>query len=566
MVLVVVFVAIGESFSRHYKGLIISRLPALSAKATDSLYDISVQDIRINIFTRAVTVHGLRMAVNLDVLQRRRAEGRPPHVVLDVTVPVAQVGGVQWSELAAERSLGCRSVKFIRPEIRVQIMPEWETKDTLRAFSSPPTIDRVHAKRISIEEPQFDVRYSYGDDGFSVQTTGGSISAHDWDFRPRHDFDTTRFFAAREAEISLTGATYTYPGSLYQYAMRGIEFSTRRSAGAIRGLSIRPAMSYEAMYDVIGHRKDIYECALPSVQIEGLDWRALLARHTFFAERLDLDSADLSIYLSKRPPVADSVRPGYYPHQWLKRMRLPLTVRSINVWDGAVRYSEMNGKTGATGTLEFSYLRGGIYNVSNRPEDIARSPTCRAMMSGKFMHRTDMATIVDLDLAGEKGGFQLNGRVQRLDASQIRGPVAAMAIADVTSLHIPDARIHIAGDEDSTWGRFAVRYNDLKVKLNKFDDHDSDIHSRIFLSFLANKLLLYNHNPMPGEPVRTVTTGVARGEIRSFFNMIWKNIFQACTRTAIRDEGAYDIVKRKAANKGKPKRRFFKGLFPKRPR
>jgi hypothetical protein len=30
-----------------------SRLPALSAKATDSLYDITVQNIRINIFTRA---------------------------------------------------------------------------------------------------------------------------------------------------------------------------------------------------------------------------------------------------------------------------------------------------------------------------------------------------------------------------------------------------------------------------------------------------------------------------------------------------------------------------------
>ena len=112
VVIVGALAIIGEQFSRHYKGLILARLPALSAKATDSLYDITVQDIRINICTRAVTVHGLRMAVNIDVLQRRRAEGRPPHVLLDVTVPEAHITGVKWKDLSAEGSLSCRSVMY----------------------------------------------------------------------------------------------------------------------------------------------------------------------------------------------------------------------------------------------------------------------------------------------------------------------------------------------------------------------------------------------------------------------------------------------------------------------
>src|SRR6478736_1543972 len=109
LVAIVMLAAIvGETFSRQYKARIMDRLPALAAKATDSLYDISVQNIRINIFTRVVTVYGLRMSVNLDVLQRRRAEGRPPHVILDVTVPEARVAGIKWNELKAEQSLVCR--------------------------------------------------------------------------------------------------------------------------------------------------------------------------------------------------------------------------------------------------------------------------------------------------------------------------------------------------------------------------------------------------------------------------------------------------------------------------
>jgi hypothetical protein len=563
VLIVAIFAIIGESFSRHYKGLIMERLPALSAKATDSLYDITVQDIRINIFTQAVTVHGLRMSVNLDVLQLRRAQGRPPHVVLDVTVPEADIRGIRWNDLAAERSLSCRTVRFHRPEIRVQIMPEWQNRDTLGP-AVPAAIRSVHAQRIFIEEPQLDVRYGYGEEGFSIQAMGGDIQARDWDFHPHEPFDTARFFAAKEAEISLTGITYTYPGALYRYSMRDIRFSTKTGAGLIDDLRIRPAMSYEEMYARIGHRRDIYECHLPEVKLYGLDWRSLLARHTFTAERLDLDDADLSIHLSKRPPVSPQVGLGYYPHQWLLRLGMPLSIRWIYIWDGAVRYSETNGKTGATGALLFNYLRGTIYNVTNRPEEIARAPLCRTLIGGKFMYRTDIAAVIDLALNSRKGAFALNGRIRGLDAAQIREPVRAMAIADVSSLHIPDARVQIAGNEDSTWGRFTIRYNDLKLKLKKWNEVDSDVHSRVFLTFLANKVLLYSDNPMPGDAVRTVVTGVPRGEVRSLFPILWKNIFQACMLTAIRDEGAFDMVKRKAANKGKPKRKFFKGLFPKR--
>lgn len=560
---VAVLAIIGEGFSRHYKGLIKARLPALSAKATDSLYDITVQDIRINIFTRAVTVYGLRMAVNLDVLQRRREDGRPPHIVLDATVPEAHITGVQWQDLSAERSLSCRSVTLTKPEIRVQIMPEWQQKARALTNASP-AINSVHAKRILIEEPQFDVRYSYGDEGFVIHAAGGKLRARDWDFHPQQPFDKDRFFGAAEAEVSLTGVSYNYPGALYRYAISNIEFSTKSGNGSIKNLDIRAAFSYNEMYARIGYRRDLYECRLPVVKLSRLDWKSLLARHQFAAEHLELLYPDLLIYLSKRPPPATHRPPGYYPHQLLLRLRLPLNIRNISLADASVRYAELNNKTGEVGTLEFNYLRGEIYNVTNRLEDIQRLPLCRAIIGGKFMHRTDIGAIINFALDSRKGSFSLIGRVHGLNASQIRSPVRAMAIADIASLNIPDASIRIAGNEDSTWGKFCIKYNNLKIKLKKWDEVDSDVHSRMFLSFLANKLLLYRDNPMPGEALRTVVTGVPRGTVRSFFVMLWKNIFQACTLTAIRDEGALDIVKRQASNKGKPKKRFFKGLFPKR--
>ncbi len=141
-----------------------------------------------------------------------------------------------------------------------------------------------------------------------------------------------------------------------------------------------------------------------------------------------------------------------------------------------------------------------------------------------------------------------------------------MIIADVKSLRVEDAAVRMAGNEDSIWGGAQVRYSRLRVKLQKFNEADSDVHNRVLLSFLANKLLLYEANPIPGEALRSGSIGLARGTTRSFFQMVWKGIFQACAQTAIREEGAYDIAQRHKAAKGKPRQRFFKGLFKRRRR
>lgn len=566
LVAIVMLVAIiGETFSRQYKARIMARLPALAAKATDSLYDISIQNIRINIFTRVVRVYGLRMSVNLEVLQRRRAEGRPPHVILDVTVPEARIAGVKWDELKTEQSLLCRAVAFYSPEIRVQIMPEWKTHDSLLQRRTAK-IKRVFAKHILIEDPSFDVRYSYGDDAFSVQTKGGLIKADDWDFHPNTAFDSTRFFAAREAQVTLTGIRYTYPGNLYHYSTERIEFDTRSGNAGIVGFHVAPLLSPDSMNARIGYRKEIYDCRVAMMRLMGLDWKDLLTNHRFYARRFEAAGADLNIYLDKRAPAPGLLRKGYFPGEILRRLNMPLRLDGLQLANVSVRYSEKHRLTGAVGTVEFNYLNALVSAMSNRPGDSAEVPVCRALVQGKFMHRSDLAAIIDFRLWEPRGAFDLKGRIQNLDAGQLSDAASAFALADISSLHVSDASMQIAGNADSTFGKFRIRYNDLKLKINRWNAIDSDVHSRYLLSFLANKLLLYKDNPMPGNSIREVETSVPRGAIPSFFPVLWKNVFQACIATAVRDEGALDIVKRKAANKGRVKQKFFRGLFPKRGR
>jgi hypothetical protein len=563
LALTLLYAIAGALVSAYYKRLVLAHLPALAAKATDSLYDITVQDVRVNIFTRAVTVTGLRMSANLDALEYRRKQGRPPHVILEVSVPEAEVAGVHWRDLKNERELGCRHVTFRRPEIRIQVMPWWHRRPR-RMPRQSPVVSRVFASRIVIDDPQFDVRYSYGRDAFMFRSSGGRISAEDWDFHPGKAFDTARFFAAREAELRLDNVAYFYPGALYQYELGSIAFSTRSSQMSLSGLHIQPAAPYDSLYARLGHRKTFFDLELPRGRLEGLRWRRLLApEHALVADRLTLDTPRLRAFLSKRPPP-NPQPPGYFPSQWLQRLTMPLHIRQLSVWDGSVEYGEANALTGATGSLPFSYLRGSIFNITNMPAAIAMHPECSVLMTGNFAYRARLATLIRFSLRSRRGAFSLAARLQGLEGGDIREAVSALAMVEVKSLELPVARVDMAGNEDSLWGRVAIEYRQLRLKLKKWNEQDSALRGRPLLNFFANNILLYDSNPAPGDSLRLAEIGLPRGHFRSFFQFVWKGIAQGCELTAIREGGALDMAKRHRESKGRPRKKFFKKLFPKR--
>ncbi|MBS1616631.1 MAG: hypothetical protein JST06_11005 [Bacteroidetes bacterium] len=564
LALAMMYVAVGSFVSNYYKRLVLTHLPALAAKATDSLYDITVQDIDVNILTRAVTVTGLRMSVNLKQVQRLRAAGRPPRVILDVTVPEATVRGVHWRDLKNEREIGCKQVVFFDPEIRIQLMPGWNRERRV-SKGRPAMISRVFAKQIHVQNPQFDLRYSYGTDGFVLQSQGGDIQADDWDFHPQQAFDSNRFFAARQARVQLDHINFQAADALYRFYLGSLGFRTKQSLLSFRDFRMEPIMPADSVYARLGHRKTLINLTIPALRLEGFQWKGMLSHErALLADRLLVDTPQISCFLNKRPPPNMDSSVSYFPQHWLKELKIPLRIPVLQVWDGSLDYNEANALTGATGNLSFSYLRGYFFNLSNMPPVWAKQPECWMSMSGNFANRGLFTALARFRLNSPKDAFSCSVLLRDLDAGDIRDPVNALAMADLKSLKLSSARVDLAGNTDSLWGDARIRYAQLRLRLKKWIASDSTMRGRPLLNFIANNLLLYEANPMPGEPLRQVDIGLSRGAYRSFFQFVWKGMAQACVRTAIREGGAYDLAMRRKEAKGKPRQKFFKDLFPKR--
>jgi hypothetical protein len=545
----------------HYKHIVFARLPVIAAKATDSLYRITAENFSINIYRRSFSLHGVHMRPDSSVLSRMQREGRGPHVLLDITVPEIEISGLHWRDVRKGKQVICESVGIFRPDIRITITNNPPDKDTV---SKEPAVGRIFAAHIRIVDPS--IRYKNGEaqDAFCVRSSGGTITAADWDFRPGMPYDTSRFFYSGSADVRLEMIVYHKPGSGYHFGLNILHFQSLAHQLTMEGVYVKPLVTKKTFYQVEKQQKEVYEGSFPLIRLNKFNWEAFISRQYINAGSIDINDADLEIYLSRLAPPSLKSRMGNYPHQLLQKLTLPLNIPLISLNDGRFRYKELNEKTHRVGTLDFSQIDGYIDHVTNLPEEIALHPSCHINLHGKFMHKSDMKVQFDLPLATKTGDFSVEGSLGELEAGQITDAAKALAMAEIKSLKLHELLFSIKGNDTAADGKVSIRYNDLRVKIQKVEETTKEMRSRGVLSLLANELLLYNDNPMDGEPLRIATTHVRRDSTKSFFNLIWRNLYEAGGQTGIRQEGMADLVRKSNAKKGKEKVRFFKELFPKR--
>jgi len=227
-------------------------------------------------------------------------------------------------------------------------------------------------------------------------------------------------------------------------------------------------------------------------------------------------------------------------------------VDSIGIKDGRFRYTEKNTATMREGSFTIEQVNGGVTNVTNVPERLQANKTCTIALKGRFMGQSSIAATFRLDLVDTLGGFSVSGEHKNLDAGEIRSMVRALAVADLQSMHAGSIKFSVAGNQDGADGNLTMRYSDLKVKLLKVED-DKDLKKQGLLSFIAQATLIYKANPMDGEEVRHVVMHQDRRPTGSFFNLIWKALFEGITETMLRTDGAADFVQDAKPGKKKDK-------------
>ena len=84
----------------------------------------------------------------------------------------------------------------------------------------------------------------------------------------------------------------------------------------------------------------------------------------------------------------------------------------------------------------------------------------------------------------------------------------------------------IKADENVARGKVNFYYNDLSVALMKKEEGKQRLVRKGLISLLANSLVIYSDNPSANGHFTSATINYKREITASFFNYLWKTLFQ----------------------------------------
>ena len=517
-------------------------LPAVSQKASDSVYRAETSEVDIDLGTRDITLTDFELAPNSRHWAKLKKDLDLPAVRFSMRIPKLHIRHLSVRESLEDKALVADTLRIINPVIRITSL---ESEPAQKKDEAPTKIERIQVGTIIIENPDVAYTDASGREMKTYTAKGGRCVLRDWRFELDGGQDTTRLFYARRTHFLLRDVTLPDPKGLYRYTIGSVAYDQVGSVLRMADARITPRLSREAFQKRFGFQKEIYTVRFPLVRFTGIDWRSLVAGHSFMAQGGEIQDGDLRLYMDRVPPPNPERKDGMFPHQLLMKLPMPVYVPRLSVSNGQFAYTERNRKTMQAGTVRMKGINGALTNITNMPSRMRRDAVTRVALKGNFEGSTVDAVFRFFLHDAKAGRFSVEGGMSSMDGTRVNHITKPLALADIRSLIIDGIRFQLDGSQSGATGRLVLRYHDLDLDLLEKED-DGGLGKKHVTTLVADKLLLRKANPMPREDLRTAQPAVDHDPTKSFFNLVWKNIFTGMLQTVGRGSVIEKAVERQA--------------------
>ena len=293
----------------------------------------------------------------------------------------------------------------------------------------------------------------------------------------------------------------------------------------VSSVKVIPQLSEEAFMARQKVQTDRYDLSFTNLNFTGVDIAALTDNKQLIAETGTIQPS-IKIFNDRTLPPNPASKVGNYPQQMLLKVDMPVFIKKLTVRNGLVAYKERGAISKQSGTVNFTNVNATINNVTNIKERIAGNPNMVLNATAKFLDKAPVNTKWTFPLNSSKGEFIITGTIGAMDAKALNAVSEPLGITRVSEGKINRATFNMDGDDLHAKGRVTVLYEDLKMALLK--EQEGELKKRGLISTAAN-IFLKDDNPSNGT-TRSASFNMERDKTRSFFNLVWKSIFDGAKK------------------------------------
>ena len=529
--------------NRFIEPVLKKRLHTLIIQGSDSLYQYSLGKLDADFFGGHVYVDHLKIWVDSSRYKALASRQALPPLTFDVDLVRGHIRGVAVFPLVLGKRIHVQEILSRQANIRLtrHTRPHGvPRKNTPLWKLVQPVIKSITIKRINLDGIK--LLYRNADTAASIKLQFDTCYALFKNLRidSSSSSDPDRMAFAKEINIRFRDLKFRNPDSSYKLKAEQVNYSSEDRVFEVRGFKVQPTREDKnAFYAFAGSQKTMEVITFKKLLFTNFRLDQYINSDILSADTVFVQSPAFSLYKDKNHPPDYETKIASFPHQRLLKSSSLINIRGIVVSDASLEYTEKSDKTKREGTVSLTGVDMKVTNITNDPRLIRHNSRSTAQITGTILKSAPIRAQMVFDLDSANAGFDLNGYIGGIDASQLNAISEPLANARFSSLNINELHFSVRGSAYKSVGTVRLKYDNLYVQLQTTED-DGSVQTKKFITKILNKYTLHPSNPgIDGIERQSGEVPYFRPGSQSFFTFIWKTVFAGMQRVMLKT-GQFD--------------------------
>lgn len=534
---ILLFVVLGLAGASWYlsvklKPIIGKELRELVKTSTHGLYSLDFATIHTNFITGSATIGEVRITPDTQVFKQLIAIQKAPNNLYYIRLKKLSVKRFKPWSIYFDKVVDVKLLLFDKPEVTM-VNRHFDFNDSLppRPRKSPYEYISKRFKSLRVEMVDFkNMKLKYVDNNGAVPEIDSlanmNVTLKDWLIDPTSAQDTSRLYLLKDIDINISDYTYATPDSMYHLNVHQLDFNAKSGKLSLKHFGVVPRYSEGAFARVAGYAKPRYHIQLDNLGLRGIDLPAFIQKRELYASEMSIAAGSVSVFRNSTFPKREQIRTGRFPQQLLQKLALPVSIKKVSLGHIDISYAEFSRRSLQKGKITFEKTSGTLSNVTNMPKIKAVQPVMQADLQSYIMGQGKLEISFKFDLNSPIGAFGYKGSISNMDGRKLNAVSKPLGLMQINKGTIKQFDFDIAADEHEAKGQAKFKFNDLSLTLLKKEEGEEWLKRKALLSILANALVIRSDNPDSTGKFIVAPIRFERKPTSSFFNFIWKTLFQ----------------------------------------
>jgi hypothetical protein len=510
-------------WNAHKKGIIKSKMETAVREKTNGLYKIKYDDLEMDEVAGDLSIINMNLSYDSNQYEGLVKLGTEPPILLNIYIPQINVSGVETPRALINNEIVGRKLEIKNPVINIlytnshtdstRVVPTKEIYEQLLSG-----LDLIQADTVLISGAQITTS-SHRTKKITIQMKDVFITLMNVKVDSSSNADTTRMFFSKEINITCRKLAWLSANDLYNFSADSISINSISRNIHVKSFRVTPTLNEEAFVKALPVQDLRFDLSCSNIQMKNINLPQLFEEN-IVADSILVGSTNFKMYCDMGVIHKKENRIGFYPHQKIAKIPIPLKVGTIILSDGFFEYKERNKITRKSGKVQFYHVYTSISNFTNDKRTISVNNLMTVDMRSRFMNKTPFNITWLFYLLHPKGRFDLKGSVGPIEGSWLNSFAEPMGDVSIRQGRMSGAKFNFQGDDYNMDGNLEMPYQDLKISMLEKDKGSKVSDKKSLLSFLAN-VLIKNSNPKKDENIRIAQVQMDRDINYSIFNFSW---------------------------------------------